>query len=230
MLKIVNQTVPVALKELGYSAAQIAEIVGYIDKNDTIEGAPGLKPEHVAVFDCAFRPANGERSLPLPGAHPHDGRGAAVSSPAPSRKTVNLPNTATVEDIMQTYIEAWRLGLKAVAIYRDGSKRSAPLNVKKNKDMGDVRRRSRRGARTRRSRAGQAGAPPHERHPRLHHAQVRHRRPRRLPHRRPLRRQAAGRALHHDGQGRKHDWRSHGYDRHAGSRWRCSTACRSTPW
>ncbi|MCE0522853.1 MAG: vitamin B12-dependent ribonucleotide reductase [Methylacidiphilales bacterium] len=135
MLKIVNQTVPGALKELGYNAAQIAEIVDFIDKHDTIESAPHLKDEHVHVFDCAFRPANGKRSLHYR-AHIRMMAAAQPFLSGAISKTVNLPNAATVEDIMQTYVEAWKLGLKAVAIYRDGSKRSAPLNVKKNKDMG----------------------------------------------------------------------------------------------
>ena len=135
MLKIVNQTVPGALEKLGYTTAQIIEIVNYIDKKDTIEGAPHLKEEHLAVFDCAFRPANGERSLHYR-AHILMMAAAQPFLSGAISKTVNLPNTATVEDIMQTYIESWKLGLKAVAIYRDGSKRSAPLNVKKNKDMG----------------------------------------------------------------------------------------------
>ena len=135
MLKIVNQTVPIALKELGYSSGQSAEIIAYIDKSDTIEGAPHLKEEHISVFDCAFRPANGERSLHYR-AHIKMMAAAQPFLSGAISKTVNLPNAATVEDIMQTYIEAWKLGLKAVAIYRDGSKRSAPLNVKKNKDMG----------------------------------------------------------------------------------------------
>jgi ribonucleoside-diphosphate reductase alpha chain len=137
MLKIVNQTVPGALKELGYSAEQVAAIVKYIDEHDTIEGAPELKPDHIAVFDCAFRPAKGERSLQYR-AHIKMMAAAQPFLSGAISKTVNLPNSATVEDIMQTYIEAWKMGLKAVAIYRDGSKRSAPLNVKKNKDMGTV--------------------------------------------------------------------------------------------
>ncbi|MDD5260749.1 MAG: vitamin B12-dependent ribonucleotide reductase [Methylacidiphilales bacterium] len=135
MLKIVNQMVPQALKNLGYSDEQTAAMVEYIDKNDTIEGAPALKEEHLAVFDCAFKPANGTRSLHYKG---HI-RMMAAAQPFLSgaiSKTVNLPSTATVEDIMNTYIEGWKLGLKAIAIYRDGSKRSAPLNTKKTKDMG----------------------------------------------------------------------------------------------
>jgi ribonucleoside-diphosphate reductase alpha chain len=137
MLKIVNQTVPGALKELGYTPAQITEIVDHIDKKDTIEGAPHISEAHQAVFDCAFRPANGERSLHYR-AHIKMMAAAQPFLSGAISKTVNLPNSATVEDIMKTYIESWKLGLKAVAIYRDGSKRSAPLNVKKNKDMGTV--------------------------------------------------------------------------------------------
>jgi ribonucleoside-diphosphate reductase alpha chain len=135
MLKIVNQTVPVALKELGYTEKQIGKIIDYISENDTIEGAPDLKEEHISVFDCAFKAAKGERSLHYR-AHIKMMAAAQPFLSGAISKTVNLPNTATVEDIMKTYIEAWKLGLKAVAIYRDGSKRSAPLNTKKTKDMG----------------------------------------------------------------------------------------------
>ncbi|MDR1145900.1 MAG: vitamin B12-dependent ribonucleotide reductase [Verrucomicrobiales bacterium] len=135
MLKIVNQTVPQALTALGYTAKQSAAIIKYIDEKDTIEGAPELKPEHVAVFDCAFKPANGTRSLGYQ-AHIYMMAAAQPFLSGAISKTVNLPHNATAEDIMNTYIEGWRLGLKAIAIYRDGSKRSAPLNVKKTKDMG----------------------------------------------------------------------------------------------
>ncbi len=128
MLKIVNGTVPRALRRLGYDARTIQEIVEYIDEQETIEEAPGLKPEHLPVFDCAFRPARGTRSI-----HPlgHLRMMAAVQpfiSGAIS-KTINVPEQATVEDIEQAYIEAWRLGLKAVAIYRDGCKKVQPLNT-----------------------------------------------------------------------------------------------------
>ncbi|MHB9130773.1 MAG: vitamin B12-dependent ribonucleotide reductase [Armatimonadota bacterium] len=129
LFKIVNQTVPEALKQLAYSEAQISEILQYIEKNDTIEGAPGLKEEHLPVFDCAFKPANGLRTIHYMG---HLRMMSAVQpflSGAIS-KTVNLPHNATIEEIMDLYIEAWRLGLKAVAIYRDGCKRTQPLNTK----------------------------------------------------------------------------------------------------
>ncbi len=128
LLKIVNQTVPRALKRLGYSSEQIKEIIAHIDAKDTIEGAPHLKEEHLPVFDCAFRPANGKRSIDCMG---HLRMMSAVQpflSGAIS-KTVNMPNEATVEDIMKTYIEGWKLGLKSVAIYRDGCKRTQPLNT-----------------------------------------------------------------------------------------------------
>ncbi len=127
-LKIVNNTVPLALKKLGYTDKQIEEIVNYIDKNDTIEGAPHLKPEHLPVFDCAFKPAKGKRFIHYMG---HVKMMAAVQpfiSGAIS-KTVNMPNDVTVDDVMQLYIDAWKMGLKAIAIYRDGSKGTQPLST-----------------------------------------------------------------------------------------------------
>lgn len=132
-LKIVNQTVPSALQSLGYTCAQIQGIIEHIDKNDTIEGAPDLRPEHLSVFDCAFKPHSGTRFLSY-WAHL---RMMAAAQPFLSggiSKTVNMPSEATVEEIMNTYIEAWKMGLKAVAIYRDGSKRSSPISTKKAKD------------------------------------------------------------------------------------------------
>ncbi|HLH81542.1 MAG TPA: vitamin B12-dependent ribonucleotide reductase [Chthonomonas sp.] len=130
VMKIVNTTVPEALRKLGYSQEQIEDILAYIDRQDTIEGAPHLKPEHLPVFDCAFKPANGSRSIHYMG---HIRMMAAVQpfiSGAIS-KTVNMPNEATPEDIMGVYMEGWKLGLKAIAIYRDGSKRTQPLTTKK---------------------------------------------------------------------------------------------------
>jgi ribonucleoside-diphosphate reductase alpha chain len=135
MLKIVNQTVPAALRRLGYGDTAIADIVAYIDANDTIEGAPQLREEDVAVFDCAFTPQHGSRSITWQG---HLRMMAAVQpfiSGALS-KTVNLPNDSTVEDIERAYIDGWKLGLKAVAIYRDGSKRSQPLATSIDKTTG----------------------------------------------------------------------------------------------
>jgi ribonucleoside-diphosphate reductase alpha chain len=128
LIKIVNNVVPHALLKLGYTEPQAADIVNYIDQHGTIEGAPLLKPEHLPVFDCSLKPANGRRSIHYLG---HLRMMAAVQpflSGAIS-KTANLPEEATVEDVEKAYLEAWRLGLKAIAIYRDGSKRTQPLNT-----------------------------------------------------------------------------------------------------
>ena len=127
VIKIVNKTVPSALIKLGYTENQVNAIVDHMDATGTIEGAPGLKPEHLAVFDCSFRPQNGMRSIHYMG---HVKMMAAVQpfiSGAIS-KTINMPEESTVEDVMNAYIESWKLGLKAVAIYRDNSKRVQPLS------------------------------------------------------------------------------------------------------
>jgi ribonucleoside-diphosphate reductase alpha chain len=127
VIKIVNNTVPQALIKLGYTPEQTERIVAHIDSTGTIEGAPNLKPEHLAVFDCSFRPQNGTRFIHHTG---HIRMMAAVQpfiSGAIS-KTINMPEESTVEDIMEAYVESWKLGLKAVAIYRDGSKRVQPLS------------------------------------------------------------------------------------------------------
>ena len=128
MLKIVNTTVPRALKRLGYESRDIQEIVEYIDEHDTIEGAPHLKDEHVSVFDCAFKPARGQRSIHYLGHLRMMGAVQPFISGAIS-KTINMPAEASVEDIMEAYITAWKLGVKAVAVYRDGCKRIQPLNT-----------------------------------------------------------------------------------------------------
>jgi len=128
MIKIVNNTVPKALHRLEYGEDEVREIVGYIDDNDTIEGAPHLAEEHLPVFDCAFKAANGSRSIHYMG---HLKMLAAVQpfiSGAIS-KTINMPEDSTPEDIMEAYLEGWHLGLKAVAIYRDNCKRSQPLST-----------------------------------------------------------------------------------------------------
>ena len=144
MLKIVNQTVKPALEKLGYNSEEIERIIAHIDAFDTIEDVPdadgtmissGLKPEHLPVFDCAFKPHKGERAL---GYMAHL-RMMAAAQPFLSgaiSKTVNLPESASMDEIMNSYVEGWRLGLKSIAIYREGSKRSAPLNTRKTKDMG----------------------------------------------------------------------------------------------
>jgi ribonucleoside-diphosphate reductase alpha chain len=131
MLKIVNRTVPMALKKFGYTDQQVADIVKYIDENDMIEGAPHLQEKHLAVFDCAFKPAKGRRSIQYM-AHLKMMAAAQPFLSGAISKTVNMPQESTVEEIMHSYSEGWKLGLKAVAIYRDGSKRSQPLNTSRN--------------------------------------------------------------------------------------------------
>src|SRR6059036_362556 len=128
VIKIVNNTVPEALKRLGYPLEEADAILQYLGDNDTIEGAPYLKPEHLPIFDCAFKPSKGTRSIHYMG---HVKMMSAVQpfiSGAIS-KTVNMPNAVTVDEIMQTYVNAWKMGLKAIAIYRDGSKRTQPLTT-----------------------------------------------------------------------------------------------------
>src|SRR5689334_21818323 len=144
MLKIVNQTVRPALEKLGYNSEEVDRIIAHIDAFDTIEDvvdsdgtrtSSGLKPEHLPIFDCAFKPFKGERSLNYM-AHLRMMAAAQPFLSGAISKTVNLPEAATVDDIMNSYVEGWRLGLKSIAIYREGSKRSAPLNTRKTRDMG----------------------------------------------------------------------------------------------
>jgi ribonucleoside-diphosphate reductase alpha chain len=130
LMKIVNQTVPMALDRLGYTKPEIEAIVHHIDEREMIEGAPFLKEEHLPVFDCAFKPATGERSIHYMGHIKMMGATQPFISGAIS-KTVNVPREATVEEIEKAYIESWRLGAKAISIYRDGSKRTQPLNTSK---------------------------------------------------------------------------------------------------
>jgi ribonucleoside-diphosphate reductase alpha chain len=128
VMKIVNQSVPGVLEGLGYTPIQVEEMLRYVDEQEMIEGAPHLKDEHLAIFDCAFPPRNGKRSIDWRG---HIKMMAAVQpflSGAIS-KTVNMPTDATPEDIQEAYVEGWKLGLKAIAVYRDGCKRSQPLST-----------------------------------------------------------------------------------------------------
>jgi ribonucleoside-diphosphate reductase alpha chain len=128
LLKIVNNTIPEALTNLGYDQKEMEAIVAHINANDTIEGAPYLKDEHLSVFDCAFRSATGTRSIHYMGHL----RMMAAAQPFLSgaiSKTVNLPHECTVEDIEDAYIQAWKMGLKAIAVYRDGCKRTQPLST-----------------------------------------------------------------------------------------------------
>ena len=132
VIKIVNQSVDKALLRLGYSAQQSHDILAFIEATGTVEGAPHIKAEHLPVFDCSFKPANGTRSIPYRG---HI-RMMAAAQPFLSgaiSKTVNLPEAATVDDIAQVYIEGWKLGLKAIAVYRDGSKKVQPMSASNQK-------------------------------------------------------------------------------------------------
>ncbi len=128
LIKIVNNCVPQALMKLDYPPEEAAQIVAYIDQSGKIEGAPGLKPEHLPVFDCSLTPAGGGRSIAWRGHLLMMAAAQPFLSGAIS-KTINMPEEATLEDIMQAYVESWKLGLKAVAIYRDNSKRSQPLSA-----------------------------------------------------------------------------------------------------
>jgi ribonucleoside-diphosphate reductase alpha chain len=128
LLKIVNQTVPMGLRRLGYPEDAIQRILAWIDEHETIEGAPDLDARHLPVFDCAFRAPNGTRSIHWMGHVRMMGAVQPFLSGAIS-KTVNLPEDATVDDVTQAYVEGWKLGLKALAVYRDGSKRTQPLNA-----------------------------------------------------------------------------------------------------
>ena len=135
LMKIVNHTVPVALGRLGYPDDQINSIVQYVDEHDTIEGAPHLDPAHLAVFDCAFKPARGSRFIHYMGHLKMIGATQPFISGAIS-KTINVPTEATIEDVERAYLDAWRLGAKAVSIYRDGSKRTQPLNTARQGEVG----------------------------------------------------------------------------------------------
>jgi ribonucleoside-diphosphate reductase alpha chain len=136
--------VPDALRRLGYDAATVTKIIAHIEKHDTIEDiqengatiASGLKPEHLPVFDCAFKPHQGKRSIGYLAHLKMMGAAQPFISGAIS-KTVNMPNECTVAEVRDTYVQAWKMGLKCVAIYRDGSKRSQPLNTKKTNEAGD---------------------------------------------------------------------------------------------
>jgi ribonucleoside-diphosphate reductase alpha chain len=137
LMKIVNQTVPMALRKLGYTPAQVDAIIDHIDTHETIEGAPGLKDAHLPVFDCAFKAAKGQRSIHYMGHIKMMGATQPFISGAIS-KTVNVPKEATVDEIMQAYVQSWKLGAKAISIYRDGSKRTQPLNTSRDKTAAET--------------------------------------------------------------------------------------------
>ncbi|HAY80200.1 MAG TPA: vitamin B12-dependent ribonucleotide reductase, partial [Planctomycetaceae bacterium] len=133
MLKIINNTVPLGLRKLGYDEPQISEITEYIDGNDTIEGAPHIRDADLAVFDCAFKPANGSRSIEWR-SHVKMMAAAQPFLSGAISKTVNMPQETTPEEIAESYVWGWKMGLKALAIYRDGSKMSQPLNTQTEND------------------------------------------------------------------------------------------------
>src|SRR6202044_1758762 len=128
VIKIVNNTVPQALMKMGFTPEQTSEIVSYIDAKGKIDGAPYIKPEQLAIFDCSLAPMGGGRSIAWTG-HVQMMAAAQPFLSGAISKTINMPEESTVEDIMDAYIESWKLGLKAVAIYRDNSKRSQPLSA-----------------------------------------------------------------------------------------------------
>ena len=211
MIKIVNNTITEALAHLGYDEAQVKAIVEYVDTEETIEGAPGLKAEHLPVFDCAFRASNGTRSIHYQG---HI-RMMAAAQPFISgaiSKTVNLPPEATVEDVEEAYMESWKQGLKAVAIYRDGCKRTQPLSTSKT-DPG-LAKGGAGGSEAGQERAAGGRAAEAGRRTPVVHAQVLRRRSRRLRPRRSLRDRRAGRDLREDGQGGLDHLGPHGQLRH----------------
>ena len=192
MIKIVNNTVPGALFKLGYTHEQADAIVSYIDATGTIEGAPHVKDEHLAVFDCSFKPSKGTRSIHYMGHLKMMAAAQPFISGAIS-KTVNLPNAATVDDISEAYIQAWKLGLKAVAVYRDGCKQSQPLSAAGSKTANSTKDDAARNAaacphrRRRQSRRSAPRRPPQaERRAHVDHSQIQRWRPRGLHHRRPL--------------------------------------------
>jgi ribonucleoside-diphosphate reductase alpha chain len=138
-LKLVNGTVPAALRRLGYTDTEAGAITSYIEQQGTIEGAPAVKEEHLAVFDCAFKPQNGTRSISHMGHIKMMGAVQPFISGAIS-KTVNLPENATVDDVMEAYVESWKHGLKAIAVYRDGSKKVQPVST--NADASNTKKKA----------------------------------------------------------------------------------------
>ena len=216
MIKIVNRTVPLALERLGYEKSEIQQIVEYIDDHDTIEGAPHLADEHLAVFDCAFKPANGSRSIH----HLGHLRMLAAAQPFISgaiSKTINMPEESTSEEIRDAYIEGWKLGLKAG---RHLPRRLQALTAAVDHEG----RRRRPGGRSRGEGRGRHHAPPAAGRAAGHHPQVLDQRPRGVPHRRPVRGRPARRGLPADGQGRVDHLGSDGLLRSGGVR---GTAVRS---
>lgn len=145
VMKFVNTTVPRALARLGYSQEETNEIIAYTEENGTIEGAPHLKDEHLAIFDCAVKSAKGKRAISWQGHVRMVGAVQPFISGAIS-KTFNMPQETTAEEILDAYIMGWKLGLKAFAVYRDGSKSAQPLTTSsglagKNQEQKPTRRK-----------------------------------------------------------------------------------------
>ena len=198
MLRIVNNTVPTALRRLGYTPEEVEAIVAYIDAEGTIEGAPAMKAEDLPVFDCAFRAEKGERSIDPMGHVLMMGAIQPFISGAIS-KTVNVPNEATVEDIFDTYVASWQQGVKAIAIYRDGSKAVQPLSTSSDKKAEAT------------VLVDAAGAEAFAGHAAIDYAQVQRRGARGLHQRGVVPgHEGAGRDLRDDGEGRQHDLRDDG--------------------
>ena len=218
VIKIVNNAVPQSLMKLGYSPEDVSKIVDYIDAEGKIEGAPGLKPEHLPVFDCSFTPMGGGRSISWKG-HLHMMAAAQPFLSGAISKTINMPEESTVEDIMDAYIEAWKLGIKAVAIYRDNSKGSQPMSASGKSDKSAASAAAAQpvaaveAAGTFTAAAGAfRGRKTAEAAVRaqLDHAQILRGRTRRLHHRGHVRGRPSGRNFHQDGEGRFHAFGHHG--------------------
>ena len=201
MLKIVNQEVPLALRTLGYDDAQIESIVAYIDKHDTIEGAAELKPEHLPVFDCAFPPRNGRRSIPWR-AHIQMMAAAQPFISGAISKTVNMPKESTPDDVADAYMEGWRLGLEG------------PGHLSRRLEGGAAALHEEQGGQGGRKASSPPAPRTPARHPPVDHPQVQRLGPRGLHHGGPLSRRPARRTVHHHGQGRQHDRRADGLLRH----------------
>jgi len=195
MLKLVNGQRPLGATAPRLQRHESGAITTYIEQYGTIEGAPGIKDHDLAVFDCAFKPQNGERTIHHMGHIKMMGAVQPFISGAIS-KTVNLPETASVDDVSEAYVEAWKHGLKAIAIYRDGSKKVQPVNHEQQREQHQDGRDGRGADR----RGHAAAAPPPRRHAGIAHAQVQDRRARGLHHRRALRGQHPRRALRHHGE------------------------------
>jgi ribonucleoside-diphosphate reductase alpha chain len=218
VIKIVNNTVPQALIKLGYTPAQAEQIVSHIDATGTIEGAPHLKPEHLACFRLQLPAGQRHAVDPLHGPPEDDGAVQPFISGAIS-KTINMPEEATVDEVMNAYIESWKLGLKAVAIYRDNSKRVQPLSSGTGGKAEKAAANAAAAAPAQQTlESGEGGLPARAAQAAgraaRHHAQVFDRRPRRLHHGGHVRRRRAGRDLHHHGEGRLDHFRPDGRVRH----------------